>query len=316
MQSASCQKTWTRGHQPVAGHRRNQRMLDCKFAQAGRKPRVPQPPMETCEECPNPNPYGRGPPRTAPYSWAFTSNMISSGVRESIRYLSSTTLVDVPRHTGGAPWRRTSSSACTQPTSATSIAGRAAQLRQAGINRIGNLAACRTRTTARLRVVAERSTTPSRCSMPVPPKRPSLCSALPSQTGACAYRCPGLVLDAIEGHPAVVNSQAVFARNTGMNSSGRRGREAPHLQCQPHCATGPTFAVFVNTGQEFDGSDSGARPDDGRQLGQNPAGRAGCEGLLGRHAGLPRSSWRRPSLSGWLAGQTNDLLELLTDLAF
>uniref|UniRef100_A0A1I8FMI2 DHS-like NAD/FAD-binding domain-containing protein n=1 Tax=Macrostomum lignano TaxID=282301 RepID=A0A1I8FMI2_9PLAT len=100
-------------------------------------------------------------------------------------------------------------------------------------------------------------------------------------------RCPGLVLDAIEDI-RLVNSQAgVFApATTGMIVLG--GGVVKHHTCNANLMrNGANFAVFVNTGQEFDGSDSGARRRRGRQLGQNPAGRAACEGLLGRHAGLP-----------------------------
>lgn len=87
-----------------------------------------------------------------------------------------------------------------------------------------------------------------------------------------------------------LNSQAVFAKRTGMiilggglikhhianaNLMVKKGsfvlcRRAPYA-CDVSCydsllfclqRNGADYAVFVNTGQEFDGSDSGARPDE------------------------------------------------------
>uniref|UniRef100_A0A1I8IBJ8 t-SNARE coiled-coil homology domain-containing protein n=1 Tax=Macrostomum lignano TaxID=282301 RepID=A0A1I8IBJ8_9PLAT len=65
--------------------------------------------------------------------------------------------------------------------------------------------------------------------------------------GACgdvlyfhSYRCPGLVLDAIEEHPAGEQPGGVRPQHRH-DSSGGGGREAPHLQCQPHAQRGPTL---------------------------------------------------------------------------
>ena len=78
--------------------------------------------------------------------------------------------------------------------------------------------------------------------------------------------------------------------------------QAPHLQRQPHevssglpnepaarsrlsssrCArrNGADYSVFINTGQEFDGSDSGARPDEAISWGKIRLG-ASHEGSAG-----------------------------------
>ena len=60
-----------------------------------------------------------------------------------------------------------------------------------------------------------------------------------------------------------MNSEAVHAspRKTGMIILG--GGLPKHHICNANMMrNGADYAVFINTGQEFDGSDSGARPDE------------------------------------------------------
>lgn len=60
-----------------------------------------------------------------------------------------------------------------------------------------------------------------------------------------------------------MNSEAVHAtpRKTGMIILG--GGIPKHHICNANMMrNGADYAVFINTGQEFDGSDSGARPDE------------------------------------------------------
>ena len=58
-----------------------------------------------------------------------------------------------------------------------------------------------------------------------------------------------------------MNNQAKFALNTGMIILG--GGLIKHHICNANLMrNGADFSLFVNTGQEFDGSDSGARPDE------------------------------------------------------
>ena len=58
-----------------------------------------------------------------------------------------------------------------------------------------------------------------------------------------------------------LNDEAVHAKATGMIILG--GGVVKHPTCNANLMrNGADFAVFVNTGQEFDGSDSGARPDE------------------------------------------------------
>ena len=58
-----------------------------------------------------------------------------------------------------------------------------------------------------------------------------------------------------------INSLAVRARKTGIIILG--GGVVKHHICNANLMrNGADFTVFINTGQEFDGSDSGAKPDE------------------------------------------------------
>lgn len=60
---------------------------------------------------------------------------------------------------------------------------------------------------------------------------------------------------------------AVKAVNTGMIILG--GGVIKHHICNANLMrNGADFAVFINTGSEFDGSDSGARPDEAKSWGK------------------------------------------------
>ncbi|KAF8820490.1 hypothetical protein IE077_000476 [Cardiosporidium cionae] len=75
-----------------------------------------------------------------------------------------------------------------------------------------------------------------------------------------AYRNPGLVLDVIQDIK-MINDTAVKCKKSGMIILG--GGLPKHHTCNANLMrNGADFAVYINTGQEFDGSDSGARPDE------------------------------------------------------
>lgn len=75
-----------------------------------------------------------------------------------------------------------------------------------------------------------------------------------------SFRNPGLVVDILQDLHRL-NSMAVKAAHTGMIILG--GGLIKHHICNANLMrNGADFAVFVNTGSEFDGSDSGARPDE------------------------------------------------------
>ncbi|NXI31295.1 DHYS synthase, partial [Sterrhoptilus dennistouni] len=75
-----------------------------------------------------------------------------------------------------------------------------------------------------------------------------------------SYKRPGLVLDIVEDL-RLINTQAIFAPKTGMIILGG-GLVKHHIANANLMRNGADFSVYVNTGQEFDGSDSGARPDE------------------------------------------------------
>ena len=75
-----------------------------------------------------------------------------------------------------------------------------------------------------------------------------------------SYKNPGLKLD-LAADIRSINDQAVFAKKTGMVILG--GGVVKHHICNANLMrNGADYAVFVNTGQEFDGSDAGAKPDE------------------------------------------------------
>ncbi|XP_067829040.1 deoxyhypusine synthase isoform X2 [Heptranchias perlo] len=75
-----------------------------------------------------------------------------------------------------------------------------------------------------------------------------------------SYKTPGLVLDIVEDIRRI-NNQAVYAQRTGMIILGG-GVVKHHIANANLMRNGADYSVYVNTGQEFDGSDSGAKPDE------------------------------------------------------
>ncbi|KAI4822572.1 hypothetical protein KUCAC02_008109 [Chaenocephalus aceratus] len=75
-----------------------------------------------------------------------------------------------------------------------------------------------------------------------------------------SFKKPGLILDIAEDI-AKLNHLAVAANSTGILALG--GGVSKHQVCNANAwRDGADYAVFVNTAQEFDGCDSGARPDE------------------------------------------------------
>ena len=75
-----------------------------------------------------------------------------------------------------------------------------------------------------------------------------------------SFQKPGLVLDLVEDIRAI-NNEAVHAKSTGMIILG--GGLVKHHICNANLMrNGADYALYINTGQEFDGSDSGAHPDE------------------------------------------------------
>lgn len=75
-----------------------------------------------------------------------------------------------------------------------------------------------------------------------------------------SYSNPGLVIDLVQDIRSL-NNIAVRAGATGMIILG--GGVMKHHICNANLMrNGAEFSVFINTGNEFDGSDSGASPDE------------------------------------------------------
>jgi len=74
------------------------------------------------------------------------------------------------------------------------------------------------------------------------------------------YKRPGFIVD-IAQDIRLVNDEALKARKTGVIVLGG-GLVKHHVMNANLMRNGADFCVYVNTGQEFDGSDSGARPDE------------------------------------------------------
>lgn len=75
-----------------------------------------------------------------------------------------------------------------------------------------------------------------------------------------SIRNPGLIID-IAADIRGMNNNAVHARKTGMIILG--GGLIKHHICNANLMrNGADYAVYINTAQEFDGSDAGARPDE------------------------------------------------------
>lgn len=221
----------------------------------------------------------------------FTSNMISSGVRETIKYLVKNNMVDCIVTTAGGIEEDLMK--CIAPSYLGDFSLRGAELRKKGINRIGNLLVpnnnyCRleewilplwdkmleeqktqgvrwTPSKVISRLGKEINHTDSVCYWAyknnIPIFNPALTDgALGDTLYFHSVKNPGLVIDIVEDIRKM-NNTSIYAKNTGMIILG--GGLIKHHICNANLMrNGADFSVFVNTGQEFDGSDSGARPDE------------------------------------------------------
>lgn len=221
----------------------------------------------------------------------YTSNMISCGVRETIRYLVKNKMVDVIVSTAGGI--EEDFIKCMAPTFIGDFQIPGRELRLQGINRIGNLLVpnnnyCKFEDWVMPifdEMLEEQKSkgviwTPSKMIARLGQKIhhpdsvyywawknniPVYCPALTDGSLGDmlyfhSYKNPGLIVDIIEDIREI-NNQAVFAKHTGMIIVG--GGLVKHHICNANLMrNGADHAVFLNTAQEFDGSDSGARPDE------------------------------------------------------
>lgn len=221
----------------------------------------------------------------------YTSNLISSGIRESIRYLAQHKMVDVIVTTAGGIEEDLIKCLGHTYLGDFSLSGK--DLRQRGINRIGNLLVpndnyCKFEDwliPILDQMLLEQDTegtrwTPSKMihrlgkeinnpdsvyywayKNDIPVFSPALTDgSLGDMLYFHSFKKPGLVLDIVEDIRRL-NSQAVFAKKSGMIILGG-GLVKHHIANANLMRNGADYSVFINTGQEFDGSDSGARPDE------------------------------------------------------
>ncbi|KAI3742097.1 hypothetical protein L1987_59777 [Smallanthus sonchifolius] len=223
----------------------------------------------------------------------FTSNLISSGVRDVVRYLAQHNMVDVMVTTTGGIEEDIIK--CLGNTYIGDFSLPGAALRSKGLNRIGNLLMpndnyCKFEDWIMPildQMLEEQNTqhvlwTPSKVIARLGKEIndessylywaykngiPVFCPALTDGSlGDMLYfhsfRKPGLVVDIVQDVKAM-NNEAVQAnpRKTGVIILG--GGLPKHHICNANMMrNGADYAVFINTAQEFDGSDSGARPDE------------------------------------------------------
>jgi deoxyhypusine synthase len=221
----------------------------------------------------------------------YTSNMISTGVRESILYLVKNKMVDCLVTTCGGI--EEDFMKCMAPAYMGKFEYDGLMLRQKGLNRIGNMVVPNDNyrlfedwflglldqflieqnensfnwTPSKLinRLGKEINDESSVYYWAYKNNIPVFCPAITD--GAIgdtlfyhSFKNPGLKLDLIEDIQRM-DSLALFAVNTGSIILG--GGTSKHHILNANCLrNGTNFSVFVNTGQEFDGSDSGAKPDE------------------------------------------------------
>lgn len=231
----------------------------------------------------------------------YTSNMISCGMREIIKFLVQHKMVDCIVTTGGGIEEDLIK--CLGDTYLGDFHLSGEKLRQNGLNRIGNLVVpndnyCKFEDWINpildqmlleqktQNVVWSPSTMIARFGREINHESsvyywaqkndiPVFCPAITDGSiGDMIYfhsfKNPGLIVD-IASDIRRINSMAVHAKRTGMIVLG--GGIVKHHICNANLMrNGADYSVFINTGMEFDGSDTGAAPDEAVSWGKIRAG--------------------------------------------
>lgn len=222
----------------------------------------------------------------------YTSNLVSAGTREQLRYLVQHRMVDVIVSSAGGI--EEDFIKCLAPTYSGEYYLKGSELRKRGMNRIGNMVVpngnyCKfedwimpildamleeqhdgtmwtpSKMIARLgqEINHEDSIYYWAWKNDIPVYSPALTDgSIGDMLFFHSYKNPGLVLDVI-GDIRGINDAAIKAapQKTGMIILG--GGVAKHHICNANLfRNGADFSVFVNTAQPFDCSDSGADPDE------------------------------------------------------
>lgn len=221
----------------------------------------------------------------------YTSNLVSSGVRENICFLAKNKLIDVIVTSAGGVEEDLIK--CLGDTGVASFSLNGANLRERGLNRIGNLlipndnyckfedwinpildeALRRQREegiiyspSSLIELLGERiNNEESICYWAAKNDIPIFCPALTDGSLGDmiffhSYKSPGLIVDLVQDIRKI-NRIAIDAKASGMIILGG-GVVKHHIANANLMRNGSDFAVYVNTGQEFDGSDAGASPEE------------------------------------------------------
>ncbi|XP_076321244.1 deoxyhypusine synthase isoform X1 [Tachypleus tridentatus] len=221
----------------------------------------------------------------------YTSNMASAGVREVIRFLVQHKMVDCLVTTAGGVEEDLIK--CIAPTFLGDFSLKGSELREKGINRIGNLLVpndnyCKFETwiipiLSRMleeqklanmiwspskmitRFGKEINDSSSICYWAAKNEIPIFCPGITDGSiGDMLYfhsfKDPGLIVDIVQDIRRI-NAISLKAFNSGIIILG--GGIVKHHICNANMMrNGADFSVYINTACEFDGSDSGARPDE------------------------------------------------------
>ncbi|VDP59560.1 unnamed protein product [Schistosoma curassoni] len=194
---------------------------------------------------------------------AYTSNMVSSGVREVIRFLAEHNMVDVIVTSAGGV--EEDFIKCLAPSYIGDFERwRGHELREIGVNRIGNLLVPNNnyvKFEQWLLPILDKVLEEQNSQNKIPVFCPGLTDgSLGDVLFSHTYRSPGLKIDLVEDIRNI-NLLAINARATGMIVLGG-GLIKHHTFNANLMRNGADYCVLINTGQEFDGSDAGARPDE------------------------------------------------------
>mmetsp|Transcript_22976 Transcript_22976/g.38460 ORF Transcript_22976/g.38460 Transcript_22976/m.38460 type:complete len:368 (+) Transcript_22976:420-1523(+) len=223
----------------------------------------------------------------------YTSNLISAGTREVIRYVFQHSMIDCAVTTAGGIEEDLIKCMANTFVGDFTLAGKV--LRQRGLNRIGNMLVpndnyCKFEDwimpilDQMLKEQQEVGTvwTPSKMiwrfgkeinhpdsvcywayKNQIPIYSPAITDgSIGDMLYFHTFKNPGLVVDVVQDIRAI-NDEAVHASpsKTGMLILG--GGVCKHHICNANLMrNGADYSVYVNTAQEFDGSDAGARPDE------------------------------------------------------
>lgn len=221
----------------------------------------------------------------------YTSNMVSSGLRDIFRYLAKHKMIDVIVTTGGGI--EEDMIKCFDDFYIGSFEADGAKLREKGINRIGNIFVPNERYCKYedflLPIInnkINKEVTPSefidiigkeindersiyywthKNKIPV-----FSCALLDGSTGDMAYfnnyNNPNFKVELV-GDVRKLNDITITAKKTGIIILG--SGVVKHMICNTNLMrNGADYAVYINTAPEYDGSDSGARPDEAKSWGK------------------------------------------------